>query len=54
MICVITYLAMLCCQSYLASYIILGPLDELITRGLNALRECLPGDAELTSQVMND
>ena len=30
-----------------------GPLDELITRGLNALRECLPGDVELTSQVMN-
>jgi len=29
----------------------LGPLDELITKGLNALRECLPGDAELTNQV---
>ena len=30
----------------------LGPLDELITKGLNSLRECLPGDAELTNQVM--
>ena len=30
----------------------LGPLDELITKGLNALRECLPGDSELTNQVM--
>ncbi|XP_065909277.1 proteasome subunit alpha type-1-like [Dysidea avara] len=25
-------------------------LEDLITKGLNALRECLPGDAELTSQ----
>ena len=31
----------------------LGPLDELITKGLNALRECLPGDAELTNQVID-
>ena len=30
-----------------------GQLNELITGGLNALRECLPGDSELTSQVMN-
>jgi len=29
-----------------------GSLEDLITKGLNALRECLPGDAELTSQVM--
>ena len=29
-----------------------GSLEDLITKGLNALRECLPGDAELTSQVI--
>lgn len=30
-----------------------GLLDELVTHGLQALRECLPNDAELTAKVLH-
>ena len=34
------------------NFVFLASLDELISHGLLALRECLPNDGELTSKVI--